>query len=66
MLPKTLRALFEIRLRWSDEVVQEQPARCDGLWLPDLPRNRILLNEAMALGNRLYGDETHWIEQRQA
>jgi len=29
--PKTLRALFEIRLRWSDEVPQEEPARCNHL-----------------------------------
>lgn len=66
MSPKTLRALFEIRLRWSDEVPQEEPAQCGSLWRPDTPRNRHHLDEAMALGNRLYGDETHWIEQRQA
>lgn len=66
MSPRTLRALFEIRLRWSDEVHHAEPARCGSLWLPDTPRNRHHLNQAMALANRLYGDETHWIEQRQA
>lgn len=66
MSHRTLRALFEIRLRWSDEVLQEGAVPYGSLWLPDIPRNRDQLNEAMALGNRLYGDKTHWIEQRQA
>jgi len=65
-VPRTLRALFEIRLRWSDEVHHEEPAHCGSLWLPDTAGNRNHLNEAMALANRLYGDKTHWIEQRQA
>ena len=66
MSTRTLRALFEIRLCRSDELIQEEAARCGSLWRPDTPGNRRQLNEAMALGNRLYGDETHWIEQRQA
>ena len=66
MSHRTLRALFEIRLRWSDEILQDEAAPYGSLWLPDIPRNRNHLNEALALGNRLYGDKTHWIEQRQA
>jgi hypothetical protein len=36
------------------------------LWGPDTPRNRARLDKAAALGNTLYGDQTHWIEKRQA
>jgi hypothetical protein len=64
---KTLRALFEIRLRWSDKVIQEGPRPYSGgLWVPDTPRNRDRLDKAVALGNTLYGDQKHWIEKRQA
>ena len=67
MSHKTLRVLFEIRLRWSDKVRQEGPTRVDGgLWVPDTPSAREKLEQAAALGNRLYGPETHWIERRQA
>jgi hypothetical protein len=50
---KTLRVLFEIRLRWSDLVPQENLSRSGGLWIPDTPRNRDKLDRAVALGNRL-------------
>jgi hypothetical protein len=63
---KHLRVLFEIRLRWSEEVLQEAPARDGGLWLPDTPDNRDKLQQAVARGNSLYGETTHWIEKRQA
>lgn len=67
MSHKTLRALFEIRLRWSDELDREKPFSAGGsLWVPDTPRNRDHLDKAMNLGNTLYGDQTHWIEKRQA
>ncbi|VTU20688.1 hypothetical protein H4CHR_00635 [Variovorax sp. PBS-H4] len=67
MSPKALRALFEIRLRWSDNLIQEEPRpRGGGLWVPDTPRNRERLDKAAALGNTLYGDQSHWIEKRQA
>jgi hypothetical protein len=65
MLHKALRVLFEIRLRWIDEVLQED-LRSGGLWIPETPQNRDKLDSAVALGNRLYGDQTHWVEKRQA
>jgi hypothetical protein len=38
---QTLRALFEIRLRWTDKEQQQGPSRVvGGLWVPDTPRNR--------------------------
>ncbi|GAA4335501.1 hypothetical protein GCM10023165_12020 [Variovorax defluvii] len=61
-----LRVLYEIRLRWSDEVPQEAPGQEGGLWYPDTDCNRTRLDEAVARGNRLYGDHTHWVEKRQA
>ena len=67
MSHKTLKVLLEFRLRWSDKVIQEAPARCDGgLWVPDTPHGRDKLRQAVELGNKLYGHETHWIEERQA
>ena len=62
----SLRVLFEIRLRWSEEVRQEISGRDGGFWLPDTPHNRDTLREAVARGNSLYGETTHWIEKRQA
>lgn len=66
MSHKTSRVLFEIRLRWSDQVLQEEPVRSSGLWIPDTPGNRDKFDQVVARGNRLYGDQTHWIEKRQA
>jgi hypothetical protein len=63
---KTLRVLLEIRLRWSDEIHPEESEGERGLWLPDTPFNRDKLKHAVEVGNRLYGGETHWIEERQA
>ena len=67
MSHQTLRVLFEIRLRWTDKVRQQASTRVDGsLWVPDTPRAREKLSQQAALGNRLYGPETHWIERLQA
>lgn len=67
MSHQSLRVLFEIRLRWTDKVRQEGLTQVDGgLWIPDTPRTREKLTQQAALGNRLYGPETHWIERRQA
>jgi hypothetical protein len=62
----TLRVLLEIRLRWSDKARPDEPGAAGGLWLPDTPFNRDKLRHAVEVGNRLYGHETHWIEERQA
>ncbi|WP_143684675.1 hypothetical protein [Variovorax sp. KK3] len=62
-----MRVLFEIRLRWSDEVLEEEATGRDGgFWFPDTPHNRVRLDAAVALGNSLHGERTHWIEKRQA
>ncbi|WP_143694739.1 hypothetical protein [Variovorax sp. JS1663] len=66
MKQNSLRVLFEIRLRWSNEVRQEASGRDVGLWRPDTPQNRDKLRDAVARGNSLYGESTHWIEKRQA
>lgn len=66
MKQQSLRVLFEIRLRWSGEVRREASGRNGGLWRPDTPHNRDTLHEAVARGNSLYGERTHWIEKRQA
>jgi hypothetical protein len=64
---RRLRVMTEIRLRWSDVVLQEKAAdRRSGLWFPDTPHNRDKLYRAAEVANRLYGDQTHWIEERQA
>jgi len=64
---KTLKVLLELRLRWSDKVIQEGPVKSNGgLWVPDSPHGRDKLRQAVELGNKLYGHETHWIEERQA
>lgn len=61
------RVMTEIRLRWSDSVLQEEDAGSrGGLWLPDTPPNRDKLCHAAEVANGLYGDQTHWIEERQA
>ena len=59
--------MTEIRLRWSDQVPQETGAvYLGGLWLPDTPQNRERLTRAAKSANELYGQETHWLEERQA
>lgn len=63
---KTLRVMFEIRLRWSDKVSLEERDPRLGLWVPDTPHNRDKLSHATATGNRIFGYQSHWIEKRQA
>ena len=64
---RTLRVLIELRLRWSDKVIHEGVVKSNGgLWIPDTPHGRYKLEQAVELANKLYGNETHWIEERQA
>lgn len=66
-LSRAWRKLIEIRLRRSDKVVYEVfPDQIDQRWIPDTPRQRARLGQAVARANRLYGHPTHWIEERQA
>jgi len=61
----------EIRLRWSkgierklsDPIERTQGA---GLWFPDNPENRSLLETIRECGVNAFGEGTHWIEERQA
>lgn len=66
-MPRAWRKLIEVRLRRSDKVVYEfLPNQLDGLWVFDSPLRRARPGEAVARANRLYGYQTHWIEERQA
>lgn len=56
---KTLRVLYEIRLRWSDKIPPEERDDRLGLWVPDMPDNRGELSHAAASGDRIFGHETH-------
>ena len=64
----TLRALTEIRLRRSEDVLngREADGARDHLWIPATHANIGRLVRAVELGNRLHGPATHWIERRQA
>ena len=67
MRRKSLRVMYEIRLRWSDQIPREEGARVNGgLWIPETPDNQDKLAQAAALGNRVYGQGSHWIERRRA
>lgn len=67
MYRQSRRVLMELRLRWTDEVIEEDKTVIPlGLWHPDTPRNRDRLAFAAYMGNRLFGPDTHWIEERQA
>lgn len=65
-MAKTLRVLLEIRLRRSERIRETTVDERLGLWIPDTRFNREKLRQASAAANRLYGSETHWIEERQA
>lgn len=67
MSHRTLPVLIEIRLRWSEKVRPEQRhGSHGGLWIPATPHSRDQLAHAVELGNRIHGEGTHWIEERQA
>lgn len=61
----------EIRLRWSkgierdplDPVERTQGA---GLWFPDTPENRAMVESVRSVAEATFGEGTHWIEERQA
>ncbi|WP_139191798.1 hypothetical protein [Variovorax sp. CF079] len=61
------RALIEIRLRRSNDLVQQEAvAVVHELWRPDTPHNREKLAFVAHQGNRLFGNDTHWVERRLA
>lgn len=58
----------EIRLAWSivgRENLVNEPIQ-GGLWTPDNPEIRKELTIIMESGNKAYGPDTHWIEEREA
>ena len=46
--------------------MQESRPQDAGLWFPDTPANRELLNTVLDCGEEAFGTGTHWIEERQA
>lgn len=66
-MPRAWRKLIEIRLRRCDKVVCEVLSnQVDYPWIPDTPRQRARLAHAAERANRVYGHQSHWIEERQA
>lgn len=66
MTARTWPAMYEIRLRQSDGLPKEKAASSSRLWICDTPQNREKLTRAVEVGNRLYGEQTHWNGSRQA
>ncbi|MGO4396567.1 hypothetical protein AB4Z46_35000 [Variovorax sp. M-6] len=62
----TLRVLVEIRLRRSESVQGATSDERLGLWIPDIPPNGAKLAQVAEFAHKLHGNETHWIEERQA
>ncbi|MBU1361629.1 MAG: hypothetical protein KKC85_19015 [Gammaproteobacteria bacterium] len=59
--------LMEIRLRRSERFMDEEPVDDrDHLWVPDTPYQRARLTHAVERGTRLFGERSHWIEERRA
>jgi hypothetical protein len=73
--PRGPTPMKEIRLRWSKGIVKDDEQLTvdgapeypgGGLWHPDTPENRWMLEQVMAAGNETYGEGTHWLEERAA
>ncbi|MBO9515886.1 MAG: hypothetical protein J7549_17360 [Variovorax sp.] len=57
----------EIRVAWSADLLRPDGTPCDGgLWHLDTDRNRRLLTQTVAEGQRLFGITSHWLEERDA
>ncbi|MEJ8859874.1 hypothetical protein WKW79_35365 [Variovorax robiniae] len=57
----------EIRLCWSRcQFNDEGLPVTGGLWIPATPWNRELAERMRQAGNEVYGQHTHWIEEREA
>jgi hypothetical protein len=59
--------MMEIRVRWSRAQFDEdgEPVT-GGLWIPDNPINRELAERMVRAGDEVYGEGTHWLEEREA
>ena len=58
----------EIRVRWHfglHENEQGTPTE-GGIWFPDSPDNRLDLTIVIEEGNKVAGDGSHWLEEREA
>jgi len=63
--------MLEIRLRWLSEVQKDPSDTMEktpgtGLWFPDTPDNRSMLETIRGCCEESFGEGTHWIESRQA
>lgn len=57
----------EIRLAWTEGLMWDDGTPCNGgLWHIDTPARRAELEHAVHHGRRLFGPNSHWLEERDA
>ena len=61
-------SMKEIRLRWHLGLHEDDDGNPTdgGIWFPDSPDNRDDLTIVMEEGNRVAGEGSHWLEEREA
>jgi hypothetical protein len=61
-------SMKEIRLRWRLGLHEDDDGNPTdgGIWFPDSPDNRGVLTIVMEEGNRVAGEGSHWLEEREA
>ena len=60
------QVLYEIRVDCDLDGGVTSAVPSGGLWLPDIHYNRKKLMSEVDAANRLFGDGTHWLDERQA
>lgn len=58
--------MIEIQLQWSLGIYKHRGTPGVGLWHPDTPENRQILEAVRDAGNETFGPGTHWIAERNA
>lgn len=58
--------MIEIQLQWSRGIYKPKGTSGAGLWHPDTPENRRILEAVRDAGNDVFGPGTHWIAERLA
>lgn len=57
----------EIRVCWVPRVHHHELVdRTNGLWMPDTPDNRRDLEVIVEVACEVYGEGSHWLEEREA